>query len=75
MCKMGSENAHGWTQKQRMVLSLNLSEWYHEDGDEFLNQIVWVTGDEIQHDICELLLFLLSLHNVLWISILGQFLS
>jgi hypothetical protein len=31
---------------QRMALALTFLEKYHEDGDEFLNRIIRVTGDE-----------------------------
>jgi hypothetical protein len=43
---MGSKNAHGCAQMQRMASALNYSERYHKDGDEFLNHIIRVTGDE-----------------------------
>jgi hypothetical protein len=35
--KMGSENTHGCTQNALMIL-----EWYHKDGNVFLNHIVQV---------------------------------
>jgi hypothetical protein len=31
---------------QRMALALTFLEQYHKEGNEFLNHIVWVTGDE-----------------------------
>jgi hypothetical protein len=31
---------------QRMASALTFLEQYHKDGNEFLNHIVWVTGDE-----------------------------
>jgi hypothetical protein len=36
----------GAHKKQRMVSALTLLERYYKNGDEFLNHIVWVTGDE-----------------------------
>jgi hypothetical protein len=41
---MGSENAHGCSQMQRMALTL--SEPYYKDGDKFIKHIVYVTADE-----------------------------
>jgi hypothetical protein len=32
---------------QRMALALTFLERYHKDGNESLNHILWVTGDEI----------------------------
>jgi hypothetical protein len=34
------------TQRMAMALALTFIERYHKDGDEFLNHILWVTGDE-----------------------------
>jgi hypothetical protein len=31
---------------QRMVSALTFLEWYHKEYDEFLNHIIWVTGDK-----------------------------
>jgi hypothetical protein len=31
---------------QRMVSTVTFLEWYHKNGDEFLNPVVPVTGDE-----------------------------
>jgi hypothetical protein len=31
---------------QWMALAMNFLEWYHKHGDEFLNHIVQVAGDE-----------------------------
>jgi hypothetical protein len=36
----------GAHKKQRIVSVLAFSQWYYKDGDEFLNHIVRVTGDE-----------------------------
>jgi hypothetical protein len=44
LCKMGSENAHECAQNADN--GFDFSEWYHKDGNEFLNYIVQVTGDE-----------------------------
>jgi hypothetical protein len=43
---MGSENAHGCTLNAENGSHLILLEQCHKDGDEFLNHIVQVTGDE-----------------------------
>jgi hypothetical protein len=43
----GFENAHGCAQKAENVFGFDFFlERYHKDGDEFLNNIVRVTGDE-----------------------------
>jgi hypothetical protein len=31
---------------QRIASALTFLEWYHKDGDEFLNHVICVTGDE-----------------------------
>jgi hypothetical protein len=36
----------GTHKTQRMALVLTILEQYHKDSDEFLSQIIWVTGDE-----------------------------
>jgi hypothetical protein len=43
---MGSENAHGCAQNAENGLGFDFLEQYHKYGDEFLNHIVRVTGDE-----------------------------
>jgi hypothetical protein len=43
---MGSKNAHGCTQNAKNCLTLTLLEWYNKEGNEFLSDIVRVTGDE-----------------------------
>jgi hypothetical protein len=45
---MGSENAHGCAQNAENGFGLCrlFLERYHKDGDEFLNHVVGVTGDE-----------------------------
>jgi hypothetical protein len=40
------ENAHMSAQNAENVFGFDLLERYHKDGDEFLNHIVQVTGDE-----------------------------
>jgi macrodomain Ter protein organizer (MatP/YcbG family) len=42
---MGPENAHGCARNAENGLGFVFLERYHEDGDEFLNHIVRVTGD------------------------------
>jgi hypothetical protein len=44
--KMGSENAHGCKQNTENGFSFDFLEQYHKGGNEFLNHIVRVTGDE-----------------------------
>jgi hypothetical protein len=46
MHKMGSENAHGCTQRAQNFFSFDFLERYHTGGDEFLNHIVQLTGHE-----------------------------
>jgi hypothetical protein len=36
----------GVNKTQRMALAMTFLERYHKYGDEFLNHIIWVTGDE-----------------------------
>jgi hypothetical protein len=43
---MSSENAHRCAQNTENDFSFDFLEWYHKDGNEFLNHIVQVTGDE-----------------------------
>jgi spore coat polysaccharide biosynthesis protein SpsF (cytidylyltransferase family) len=43
---MGSENAHGRTRNADNGLGSDFLKRYYKDGDEFLNHIVRVTGDE-----------------------------
>jgi hypothetical protein len=43
---MGFRNAHGWTQNAENGFSFDFLERYHKDGDEFLDHVVRVTGDE-----------------------------
>jgi hypothetical protein len=43
---MGSDNAHRCAQNSENCSALTFLERYHEDGDELLNYIVRVTGDE-----------------------------
>jgi hypothetical protein len=31
---------------QSMVSALTILEWYHKDGDEFLNHILWVLDNK-----------------------------
>jgi hypothetical protein len=42
---MGSENAHGCAQNAENGFGFDFLERYHKDGDEFLNNIIGVTGD------------------------------
>jgi hypothetical protein len=44
---MGSENLMGAHKTQRMASGSTFLVQYHKDGDEFLNHVVGVTGDEI----------------------------
>jgi hypothetical protein len=45
--KIASENAHGWAQNAENDFGFDFFlDRYHKDGDEFLNCIVRVTGDE-----------------------------
>jgi hypothetical protein len=44
--KMGSKNAHGCIQNAVNDFGVDFLERYHKDGDEFLNHIIWITGDE-----------------------------
>jgi hypothetical protein len=46
--KTGSENAHRCAKKARNGLGFDFLEPYHKYGDEFLNHIVRITGDETQ---------------------------
>jgi hypothetical protein len=46
LLKMGSENAHGCVQNAGNGLGFDFLERCHKDGDEILNHIVRVTGDE-----------------------------
>jgi bifunctional pyridoxal-dependent enzyme with beta-cystathionase and maltose regulon repressor activities len=44
LCKM--QNVHRCTQNPENGFGFNFLEQYHKDGDEFLNHILQVTGDE-----------------------------
>jgi hypothetical protein len=44
--RLVSENAHGCAQNAENGFDFDFLERYHEDGDEFLNHIVRVTGDK-----------------------------
>jgi hypothetical protein len=44
--KIGSANAHGCAQNANNGYSFDFLQRYNKDGDEFLNHIVRVTGDE-----------------------------
>jgi hypothetical protein len=43
---MGSEDAHGYALNAENDFGFDFLERYHKDGNEFLNHIVQVTGDE-----------------------------
>jgi hypothetical protein len=43
---MGSENAHRCAQNAENGFGFDFLERHHKDGDEFLNHILRVTGDE-----------------------------
>jgi hypothetical protein len=43
---MDSEKTHGCAQNAENGFGFDYLERYHKDGDEFLNHIVRVTGDE-----------------------------
>jgi hypothetical protein len=43
---MDSENVHGCAQNAENGFGFHFLEQYHKDGDEFINHIVRVTGDE-----------------------------
>jgi hypothetical protein len=43
---MCSENTHGCAQNAEKVFGFDILERYHNDGDEFINHIVRVTGEE-----------------------------
>jgi hypothetical protein len=43
---MDSENAHRCTENAENVFGFDFLESYHKDGDEFLNHIIQITGDE-----------------------------
>jgi hypothetical protein len=43
---MGSENAHRCTQNAENDLGFDFLEWWHEDGEEYLNHIIWVISVE-----------------------------
>jgi hypothetical protein len=45
MFKDGRTNVHH--EESGYGFSFDFLEWYHKDGDEFLNHIICVTGDEI----------------------------
>jgi hypothetical protein len=47
LSKIGSENAHGCSQKAGNDLGFDVLEQHHKDGDEFHSHIIEVTGDEI----------------------------
>jgi hypothetical protein len=44
--KIGSENAHGCTQKAENGFDYDFLERYHKDGDEIIIHIVRITDDE-----------------------------
>jgi hypothetical protein len=43
---VGPRNAHGCTQIAENGFGFEFLERYHKDGDEFLDRIIQVTGDE-----------------------------
>jgi hypothetical protein len=46
MRKMGPKNAHRCARNAENGFASDFLARYHKDGDEFLNHIIWVTGDE-----------------------------